>query len=109
PKAHAVFEEHFHAYGPELMIVVSRVFTENRLTTPLHFLENRTRHTGEIMKLLLEMSVLIGACNKIHICQGMGHFVQSHIAAVVGTTDSLEKCMPGKINPRAVDMAYERQ
>src|SRR5688500_12538028 len=50
-KGKRMLKKHFHAYGPELMVIAGRIFAQQRLFTFLHLLENGPRYFRKVLKL----------------------------------------------------------
>ena len=109
PELDGAFEEYFHRYGPELVIVGGGIVAEEVFGAALlHGGEDGPGHFGEIGKFFFEMFVFLRLGDEVDIGQGMGHFVQPHITIGRLAGNALDKIIPGEIDTRLIHMAHKR-
>ena len=109
PELDGAFKEDLDGYGPELVIVGGSVVAKQILypVLALHGCKDGAGNLGKVGKLFFKMFVFFGLGDKIHIGQGMGHFVEPYIAVGCLAGDAPHEVIPGEIDTGLIYMAHE--
>ena len=103
------FEEYFHRYGPEFVIVGCGIVAEQIFGAALlHGGKDGPGYFGEVGKFFFKVFVFLGLGDEVDIGQGMGHFVEAHITIGRLAGNALDKIVPGEVDTRLIYVAHER-
>src|ERR1700755_1207145 len=96
PEALRTLEKILHANGPELLVIGSRIGTQEAHLSLPHLVKNASPGPGKLFETLLEILVAAIIGHKIDIAERMRHFMQAHIVAIGIVGKSPEEIVPRK-------------